>query len=389
MSKYCTNCGTQLEDEDLFCYQCGKPQEVDIQPDNTQVQEEPVPTSNQTDNTAIPEETVDASHQTDDSTVQEEAIPAAIQAEDATILEESVDASSQDDSTTTLEDTVTTSSENESTTILEEPVATAIQAEDTTILEEPTPTANQADITLIVDETAPTFNQPEGLDAFSHTPTSKPNKNLNTLLISAGIIVLAAVGSYFVTSNLKPANKVDDTNNVVIEKEVQPEDKYENEKADEDNKAQQQKDHDEDNFKMLTRQYELFGKYDQRISQCATDFNNKYLDSSMSTRDNLAYECKNLKLDIDNSVNDLNALEIDTSSKYYSDYQNMLELAECLQKRISVISEAWDSSIYYGSDAKYFTDEICAPLARDKGPNGNVYYQKFQELYPNVRPIEK
>ena len=96
MSKYCTNCGTQLEDEDAFCYVCGEPQEVDDLPDETTTIKETVPTSNQSDETAILEDT-SVSTQTDDTPTPDVETPVTSNQSDETTILEDTSVSTQTD----------------------------------------------------------------------------------------------------------------------------------------------------------------------------------------------------------------------------------------------------------------------------------------------------
>ena len=92
--------------------------------------------------------------------------------------------------------------------------------------------------------------------------------------------------------------------------------------------------------------------------------------------------------DIKAARNTLKSLNIDELSEYYDDYKKIDELFMCLEKRMSVINEAWTIDLSY-SNPKGHEAEITKPLKKDNDGNGkNIYKIQYEETYPQSRPHE-
>jgi hypothetical protein len=141
-----------------------------------------------------------------------------------------------------------------------------------------------------------------------------------------------------------------------------------------------------DYYDSLESIYSKLSGYDSRIAACADTFNQSYLSTSMSTRQDASRVAQSLKKDIDDTSVSLQNLAIPSSSPYYADSENLNTLIACLDKRISVICDAWTISLSY-ADPTGHSDEICAPLKRDNDSSGhNTYKQQFDDLYASAAP---
>lgn len=139
-------------------------------------------------------------------------------------------------------------------------------------------------------------------------------------------------------------------------------------------------------FEMLTAAYDKMGEWDQRIADVAVDFNNTWASSDSATRRANADDAKRLQAEVRTQLSTLQQLSVPSGSKYAQDHQNLIQLQTDLDKRISVIVEAWDNALA-SSDPKANEKSVLAPLARDNDSEGkNIYKKDFDSLYPNARP---
>lgn len=138
-----------------------------------------------------------------------------------------------------------------------------------------------------------------------------------------------------------------------------------------------------DVYRLLTDYYDLAGKYDNRASSCANDFNNYCYAESKQTRNSKASTASSLKRDIKGSWDDLSEAEVPFWSKNYDNWLDLVECYECLWHRIDVIDAAWSISLKYDKPADH-KDEILAPILADRVNGDNKYYTRFNELYPNI-----
>lgn len=138
-------------------------------------------------------------------------------------------------------------------------------------------------------------------------------------------------------------------------------------------------------YSTLSGYYERLGSYDSAISDAAKSFNANYMSKSSSSRSSYADSASSLQEDIANDYSSLKSLSVPSGSRYSSCYSAMLTCYYDCTQRIGVIVEAWGNSLRY-SDPTGHSDEICAPLSRDKSGNSNKYYTEFNQTYPSAKP---
>ena len=138
-------------------------------------------------------------------------------------------------------------------------------------------------------------------------------------------------------------------------------------------------------YSTLSSYYDRLGSYDSAISDAAKSFNANYMSKSTSSRSSYASSASSLQDDIANDYSSLKSLNVPSGSRYASCYSAMLTCYYDCTQRIGVIVEAWGNSLKY-SDPTGHSDEICAPLSRDKSGNSNKYYTEFNQTYPSAKP---
>lgn len=142
---------------------------------------------------------------------------------------------------------------------------------------------------------------------------------------------------------------------------------------------------DKELYSTLAGYYDRLGSYDSAISDAAKSFNANYMSISSSTRSSYAESASSLQESIAQDYSSLKSLTVPSSSRYSSCYSAMLTCYYDCTQRIGVIVEAWGNSLKY-SDPTGHSDEICAPLSRDKSGNSNKYYTEFNQTYPAAKP---
>ena len=135
---------------------------------------------------------------------------------------------------------------------------------------------------------------------------------------------------------------------------------------------------------LLKAYYEAAGELDGYVRQAADDFNDNYLSRSKETRSELAESAGYLEMDIDELWKSLESLEVPESSQYYETWKDICTLYECLWHRIDVITQAWGISLSY-DNPKNHEEEILAPIKADNENGDNIYYTRFNELYPTIK----
>lgn len=140
-------------------------------------------------------------------------------------------------------------------------------------------------------------------------------------------------------------------------------------------------------YSVLDSSYDGLSSLDSQISDIASTFNSYYMDSSYSTREAYAAEAEALQQEIAEAAAVVDALEVPSTSDYYSTWQNISTLYYCLQQRIDVICEAWDVSLSY-EDPSGHDEEILAPIVAARNESGvNQYLAQYDELYPSSEPV--
>ena len=143
-------------------------------------------------------------------------------------------------------------------------------------------------------------------------------------------------------------------------------------------------------YEELTRYYDDLDGLDASVRSCATEFNQTYLESDYTTRQNAASTADRLEDKIDDALDALEDLDIDHSSKNYSSWRGIINLYQDLEHRIDVICEAWETDLMYADDPASHKDDIIAPLSADNvsGTNDNRYRLDYEQNYAGAKPVE-
>lgn len=237
-------------------------------------------------------------------------------------------------------------------------------------------------------------------------PTAAPQagapaapKNNNALfigIIAVLVVVIIALVAFFM---IGPFNKnADDSKGTTIEKvKIDHDDDDVSVKGD-PNKLDDDDDDDahdaatisEQNvYDQLSSYYSRLSDLDQQVRDCATTFNTYYLKDDRSSRQSASNAAEELEDQIGDLKDEVEDLDVPTSSKNYSSWKDIVALYDDLDHRIDAICDAWEISLKYAKPADH-KNEIVAPLSRDNvaGTNDNKYRLDFEERYPGAKPVE-
>lgn len=134
----------------------------------------------------------------------------------------------------------------------------------------------------------------------------------------------------------------------------------------------------------LVSYYQRLSDYDTRIKSTATDFNNNYLNASLSSRESYSSSATSLMDDLEATRDDVYALSVPPNTSYSTQYSQIKTCYDYNVSRLSCIVEAWGIDTGY-SDPSSHRDEILAPISRDSNSsNHNKYKAEFDSLYPTI-----
>ena len=140
-------------------------------------------------------------------------------------------------------------------------------------------------------------------------------------------------------------------------------------------------------LKELSDNYQTLGNYRGQVGSVVSNFNNYYIASDKTKRQQYADECSALIKSISDSkaqlIEEMNELGLAEENPYFETYDDINELYELLITRLSVIKECWDVSLA-SADPKAEAEAILAPLAKDLNKGKSVSTGDFDTLYPQV-----
>ena len=145
---------------------------------------------------------------------------------------------------------------------------------------------------------------------------------------------------------------------------------------------------DEQVFQTLSSAYAALDGYSDRIVACVDEFNGLYMARSMDDRTAAKAKADKVKSDLEAAKAEIENLKVGANSPYSTDEANMVELYECQIGRIASLADAWAVSVQYDVPSQH-QDEILAALAASYQGGTNVYLERYDELYPYAKPVQK
>lgn len=145
-----------------------------------------------------------------------------------------------------------------------------------------------------------------------------------------------------------------------------------------------------DVFGELTNYYNQLSGYNDQISSVASSFNANYMNADQAYRQSEATTASNLASQLSGQLTAVQSLAVAEGSVYYTQWQNIVTLYDCLWHRADVLSRAWAISANASDPASAdVQNEISAILGADNDANGNnVYRLQYEELYPASQPYQ-
>ena len=378
-AKFCTSCGKKLEEGMKFCVACGTPVAgADSVADDA-----------------------DSGAEEALASLAPEANEAPAADADATTVAPA--AGEEGAATAEPEPTAQPVAEPATTTLLETPAQPTVVSQPATAQTQPQPQA-------YIPPTQPTQQFPTAQPTSATAPTaayvdetatatpagakSEPNR-VFIGIIAALVGILIAVGVIFIVKPFDTASTGDQTtaSESSDSESSKDDDAEETEEAD-DEEAEDTEEEDQTetvdetaNYNNLTAFYNQLSGLDSEVRTVATNFNAHYLDSSYTTRKSYADAASNLSSRISSLKSQVQALNISSSSKYYSNWQDTITLYDDLLQRISVMCDAWDIDLSSSDPASNKT-AILAPISRDnvEGTNDNKYRLDYEQRYASAQP---
>ncbi len=145
---------------------------------------------------------------------------------------------------------------------------------------------------------------------------------------------------------------------------------------------------DEQIFQTLSSAYDALDSYSDRIVDCVDDFNGLFLARSLDERNAAKEVADKVKSDLEAELAEINDLKVAQSSVYASDVANLAELYECQIGRIASITDAWEVSVQYEIPSQH-KEEILSALSANYVDGNNAYLERYDELYPYAKPVER
>ena len=240
----------------------------------------------------------------------------------------------------------------------------------------------------------PSATAPYAATAYSASNTagsSNSKSNKKVIIIAVVIIVLAivvGVVAAVVVSGMGNGEEDEATTTEQTEEATEEAAEDESEEAEEtETSTSQANSEEQDIYDALLIVYENASTYSDEVGDAATDFNNNYLESSYSKRSGYASEADDLREKIYAASSSVETMAVSSTSVNYNAWKDICTLYGYLENRIDVICEAWDKSLSYSTPADH-KEAILAILNAEQEDGHNIYYTKFNELYPNVDLVD-
>lgn len=117
-------------------------------------------------------------------------------------------------------------------------------------------------------------------------------------------------------------------------------------------------------YQQLRAAYNTITAQHDALETIIDDYNSGFEASDYSTREQYSASAYEARDTIDDTVEELQAMELSEGSAYTDEVQNLVELAGWVRTRIDMYCASWDISLSYtGDDLPYLhEDEILAPL---------------------------
>ena len=129
-----------------------------------------------------------------------------------------------------------------------------------------------------------------------------------------------------------------------------------------------------------------YGDEDQ-IGEVIDSFNNGYLRTPLSTRQELSQSAYALRDQIKKTQDELNNLKYQDDTVYADDIAHLKQLAEWMYERVDVICQSWDISLAIpdGESMSSHQSEILAPIAQSGNSALNQYDANVGSWKPQQR----
>ncbi len=124
-----------------------------------------------------------------------------------------------------------------------------------------------------------------------------------------------------------------------------------------------------------------------QIGEVIDSFNNGYLRTPLSTRQELSQSAYALRDQIKKTQDELNNLKVQDDTVYADDIAHLKQLAQWMYERVDVICQSWDISLSIpdGESLSARQSEILAPIAQGGNSALNQYDANVSAWKPQQR----
>ena len=126
---------------------------------------------------------------------------------------------------------------------------------------------------------------------------------------------------------------------------------------------------------------------DDQIGEVIDSFNNGYLRTPLSTRQELSQSAYALRDQIKKTQDELNNLKVQDDTVYAEDIDHLKQLSQWMYERVDVICQSWDISLSIpdGESLSARQNEILAPIAQGGNSALNQYDANVSAWRPQQR----
>ncbi len=145
---------------------------------------------------------------------------------------------------------------------------------------------------------------------------------------------------------------------------------------------------DDQLYTKLDSLYQTIVSYNNdQIGEVIDSFNNGYLRTPLSTRQELSQSAYALRDQIKKTQDELNNLKYQDDTVYADDIAHLKQLAEWMYERVDVICQSWDISLAIpdGESMSSHQSEILAPIAQGGNSALNQYDANVGSWKPQQR----
>jgi hypothetical protein len=131
--------------------------------------------------------------------------------------------------------------------------------------------------------------------------------------------------------------------------------------------------------------YDKLADLDKQVSAAESTFDSTYLNDKDERQSN-SDAASTLADTVNQALQAAQSTTVDSSSKYYATYQQVLQCYQDLSDRMSIVTELWKRDLWYNYP-QYYTDNILEPKTEntDDGQTDVKPKVDYQTVYAQIK----